>query len=61
MVVKKAISYAGVFFGTSGFNMRRDFCSGGVDAFVAEYSALFAAFIMERRKTSMLVIWSATI
>ena len=50
MVVKKAISNAGVFFGTADVNMWKDFCSGGVDAFVAEYSALLAALLVEHRK-----------
>ena len=48
--MKKAISIAGAFFGTSDFNVWKDFCSGVVDTFVAKYSALFAALLVEHRK-----------
>ena len=50
VVVKKGISKAGVFFGASDFDIWKDFCSGDVDAFVAEYSALFPLFA-DRRKS----------
>ena len=48
IVVKKAIADAGVFFGTSDFNIWKD---DDVDAFVSKYSAFFAAFLVERRKS----------
>ena len=50
-VVKKAIADAGIFFGTSDFSTWNDFSWEDVDTFVVKSSALFTAFLAERRKS----------
>ena len=48
--VRKAIASAGVVFVTPAFDMWKNFCNSDVDDFVANYSALFTIFLVERRK-----------
>ena len=48
--VRKAVSTAGVFFVTEGFNLWKDFCRTSSDAFVKQYVYLYTAFFAQCRR-----------